>query len=141
MRVFTNGCFDILHRQHIVLLNYCRAKAGPEGIVIVGINSDESVKRLKGPSRPIFSEEDRKTMLLSLRSVNRVYIFHEDTPYQLIYKLDPDIIVKGSDWKDKEVVGWDLVPEGKVFFAPTDDSITTTKIIDKCYISQLQEGS
>ena len=93
--VFTNGCFDILHRGHIELLKYCKSL----GKVTVGINSDKSVSNLKGPRRPFFSQEDRKFMLESCKYVDDVIIFDEETPYNLIKTLKPDIIVKGGDYK------------------------------------------
>ena len=133
MKVFTNGCFDILHLQHIYLLAHCRKIAGKDGRVIVGINSDASVKSIKGEGRPITSQGDRMIILLSNKNVDEVHIFNTSTPYNLIYDLQPDCIVKGYDWKGREVVGWDLVPKGNVFFAPTNDSITTSKIIEKCF--------
>jgi len=109
-KVFTNGCFDILHRGHFELLKYCREI----GYVIVGINSDESIKRLKGETRPIFSQKDRIFMLESCKYVNEVIIFEEDTPYSLINRIKPDIIVKGGDYKKEEVVGNDIA-EVRIF--------------------------
>lgn len=102
--VFTNGCFDLIHRGHIELLRYCRSL----GEVVVGLNSDSSVKRLKGNKRPIVSEQDRKLILESLIYVQKVIIFDEDTPYRLIRELKPDIIVKGGDYSENEVIGRDL---------------------------------
>lgn len=103
--VFTNGCFDIIHRGHASLLGYCRSLGKK---VIVGLNSDSSVKRLKGTQRPINSQEDRKFILEALSSVDEVIIFDEDTPYNLIKAIKPDIIVKGGDYKMKDVVGSDV---------------------------------
>lgn len=120
--VFTNGCFDILHRGHIELLRYCKSL----GQVIVGLNSDDSVKRLKGESRPINNQEDRKLMLESCKFVDSVVIFDEDTPYNLIKKFNPDIIVKGGDYKKSEVVGSDLAT---VHIFNTINGYSTTKII------------
>jgi len=108
--IFTNGCFDILHRGHVELLKYCKSL----GSVTVGLNSDKSVSSLKGPSRPFFSQEDRKFMLESCKYVDNVIIFHEETPYNLIKTLKPDIIVKGGDYKTKEVVGNNMA-EVKIF--------------------------
>lgn len=104
--VFTNGCFDILHRGHVELLQYCKSI----GYVVVGLNSDESIHRLKGPSRPINNQNDRRDVLLSLRCVDAVIIFDEDTPYQLIQRLSPDVIVKGGDYRPEDVVGRDMAP-------------------------------
>jgi rfaE bifunctional protein nucleotidyltransferase chain/domain len=104
MKVFTNGCFDVLHRGHIELLSYC----ANIGEVLVGLNSDKSVKRLKGNDRPINNEKDRKIILESIRYVDKVIIFEEDTPYELIKILKPDLIVKGGDYLPSDVVGYDL---------------------------------
>ena len=103
--IFTNGCFDILHKGHLNLLEYCRSIGD---IVIVGINSDESVKKIKGENRPINSQEDRKYFLESLRFVDKVIVFEEETPYNLIKDLKPDIIVKGGDYLPEDVVGGNL---------------------------------
>ena len=108
--IFTNGCFDILHRGHFELLKYCSSL----GKVIVGLNSDASVARLKGSSRPFFSEQDRKFALESCRYVSEVVVFEEDTPYQLIKETQPDVVVKGGDYRREEVVGFDLA-EVKIF--------------------------
>ena len=121
--VFTNGCFDILHRGHVELLKYC-SKIGNR--VIVGINSDDSVKRLKGSSRPIFKEGDRKMILESIRFVDSVLIFDEDTPYELIKTLKPDIIVKGGDHDRESVVGSDIC---EVSIFDYIDGYSTTKTI------------
>ena len=103
--VFTNGCFDIVHRGHIELLKYCK-QIGSH--VIVGLNSDDSIKRIKGNERPYFNEQDRKLLLETLSCVDEVYIFNEDTPYDLICKIKPDVIVKGGDYTPSEVVGHDV---------------------------------
>jgi len=102
--VFTNGCFDVIHRGHIELLRHCSTF----GKVYVGLNSDASVRRLKGNLRPINSEVDRKQILLALKWVEQVDIFSEDTPYELIKTLKPDLIVKGGDYERQDVVGSDL---------------------------------
>ena len=109
--IFTNGCFDILHRGHVELLSFCKQIGGK---VIVGINSDASVKRLKGESRPFNSQGDRKFMLESCRYIDEVIIFDEETPYELIKQVKPDIIVKGGDYKEKDIAGNDLA-EVKIF--------------------------
>jgi D-beta-D-heptose 7-phosphate kinase/D-beta-D-heptose 1-phosphate adenosyltransferase len=124
MRVFTNGCFDILHRGHIELLTYCASL----GKVIVGLNSDESVKRLKGENRPINSVSDRKKMLEALRAVDEVIVFEEDTPYNLIRIISPDLIVKGGDYISNEVIGSDLC-EVQIF--KTIDGYSTTGYINR----------
>ena len=120
--VFTNGCFDILHPAHIRLLKYCKSL----GKVVVGLNSDNSVKRLKGDSRPFFSQEDRRFMLESCKYVDKVHIFDEDTPLALIKIIVPDIIVKGGDYSPDQVVGSGLA-EIKIF--EYIDGHSTTKII------------
>ncbi len=122
--VFTNGCFDIIHRGHIELLKF--AKSCGEKL-IVGLNSDASVKRLKGPERPIQSQEDRKAILESIRWVDKVIIFDESTPIDLIRKIRPDIIVKGGDYTPEQVVGNELA-EVKIF--ELIDGLSTTKAIE-----------
>ena len=124
MRVFTNGCFDILHKGHVELLAYCKSL----GQVTVGLNSDESVKRLKGMSRPMNTENDRKRILEALRYVDEVVIFKEDTPYDLITKLKPDLIVKGGDYRPNEVIGSDLC-EVRIF--NTLNGYSTTSLINR----------
>lgn len=125
MIVFTNGCFDILHRGHFELLNYCAQKGA---YVVVGLNSDSSIKRLKGPDRPINNQEDRAYALRSLSSVSEVCIFDEDTPYQLIEKIQPNIIVKGGDYKKEDVVGNNLA---EVDIFNYINGYSTTNIISK----------
>ena len=121
MIVFTNGCFDVIHRGHLDLLKYCKSL----GRVVVGINSDKSVKRLKGKSRPINCSNDRKYLLECLSFVDEVIIFEEDTPYELIKKTKPDIIVKGGDYNPKNVVGNDLA-EVRIFEIVEGYSTTLT---------------
>ena len=121
--VFTNGCFDVIHRGHIELLKFCK---GEGNTVFVGINSDKSVKRLKGDNRPINNQEDRKFILESLKYVDKVFVFEEDTPYNLIKNIKPDMIVKGSDYTEEEVVGADLC---KVSIFQNVEGYSTTKTI------------
>jgi D-beta-D-heptose 7-phosphate kinase/D-beta-D-heptose 1-phosphate adenosyltransferase len=121
-KIFTNGCFDVLHPGHMKLLEYCKTL----GYVVVGLNSDNSVKKLKGPDRPIFSEKERIIMLKSCKYVDEVYVFNEETPYSLIKKVKPDIIVKGSDYLPHEVVGSDLC---EVRIYNRFNEFSTTKII------------
>ena len=123
--VFTNGCFDLLHRGHIELLKYCK-EIGDK--VFVGINSDSSVERLKGPSRPVNNQEDRKFFLESLVYVDKVFVFDEDTPYNLIKHLNPSVIVKGGDYTIKDVVGNDICKV--VIFDNVEGYSTTKKIQD-----------
>ncbi|EAJ5681887.1 D-glycero-beta-D-manno-heptose-7-phosphate kinase [Campylobacter lari] len=124
--VFTNGCFDIMHYGHIKYLEKAK-KLGD--ILVVGLNSDESVKKLKGISRPINLEFQRACMLASMYFVDYVVIFDEDTPYELIEFLKPDVLVKGADYKDKEVVGSNLVK--KVELIDFEDGFSTTNIINR----------
>jgi len=105
--IFTNGCFDILHRGHVELLRFCKSKY-PDYKLVVGVNSDDSVKRLKGKNRPVNNISDRVFLLESIRFVDEVIVFSEDTPYNLIRKVNPDIIVKGGDYQPEDVVGNDL---------------------------------
>jgi D-beta-D-heptose 7-phosphate kinase/D-beta-D-heptose 1-phosphate adenosyltransferase len=123
-KIFTNGCFDILHRGHIELFKYCKSM----GYVIVGLNSDLSVQTLKGEKRPINAEKDRKFILESIKYVDEVVIFEENTPYRLIKHINPDIIVKGGDYEASRVVGADLT-EVKIF--NYIDGYSTTKIIER----------
>lgn len=104
--VFTNGCFDILHLGHVEYLNEAKAQGD---LLIVAINSDASVRKLKGPDRPINNEEDRKKMLLNLKAVDCVQIFHEQTPLEIIKLINPNVLVKGGDWKIDQIVGSDYV--------------------------------
>ncbi len=124
--VFTNGCFDILHSGHVKYLQ--KAKSFGD-ILILGLNSDASVKRLKGESRPINSIEDRAVVLAGLASVDFVVEFDEDTPYELIKLVKPDVLVKGGDYEGKKVVGSDIAKETKL--VEFVDGKSTTKIIEK----------
>lgn len=128
--VFTNGCFDILHVGHVRYLNAARKKGAT---LILGLNSDESVKKLKGPDRPINSEKARAEVLLGLSSVDIVVRFQEDTPLELIKKVRPDILVKGADYNIKTIVGSDFVLSigGKVETIDLVKGFSTTKLIEK----------
>jgi rfaE bifunctional protein nucleotidyltransferase chain/domain len=134
--VFTNGCFDILHRGHIEYLQEAKSKGD---ILIVGLNSDNSIKRLKGDDRPLNNQEDRKIMLLALKSVDQVIVFEEDTPINLIREIKPDILVKGGDWEIKDIIGHEFVLEngGKVLSLPYREGYSTTNIINKIRGEQL----
>ncbi len=129
IRVFTNGCFDLIHPGHVDLLARAR-KLGDR--LIVGINSDISVRRIKGIGRPFMDQESRREILLGLRSVDQVEIFNEPTPENLIRQIKPDILVKGGDWKTDEIIGADLVRAngGKVFSLPLKDGYSSTRIVD-----------
>ncbi len=128
--VFTNGCFDILHFGHISYLNKAK-KLG--NILVVGVNSDASVKSLKGRNRPINPLRSRMAILASLNCVNYVCPFNEPTPLSLIKKIYPDVLVKGGDWKNKEIVGADFVKSygGRVVIVPFKKGYSTTGLIKK----------
>lgn len=125
---FTNGCFDILHEGHIFSLNEAAKEADK---LIIGVNSDASVKRLKGPARPINNERSRSLILSNLVAVDAVIIFNEDTPLELIKSLMPDVIVKGGDYTVEQIVGSKevLANGGKVVINPIVDGFSTTGII------------
>ena len=125
--VFTNGCFDVLHHGPLKLLEYCR-ELSQGGRVTVGLNSDSSVKRIKGDSRPRNSEKERKFALESIQYIDEVIVFWESTPAKLVETLRPDIIVKGGDYDPRDVVGGDLA-EVKIFNTVGDHS--TTKILER----------
>ncbi len=128
--VFTNGCFDILHAGHIEILKKAKEKGD---ILIVGLNSDKSIKKIKGRKRPIMDEKDRALILDSIKFVDYVVLFDEETPYNLIKEIKPDVLVKGSDYKINEVVGADIVIKngGEVFLVPLLKGKSTSKIIEE----------
>lgn len=128
--VFTNGCFDLVHRGHLDLLR--RAKALGD-LLIVGVNGDESVRRLKGAGRPIVPAGDRAELLAALEPVDRVVLFHEDTPAQLIEALQPDVLVKGGDYALDEIVGRDTVEKrgGVVRALPLLPGRSTTSLMER----------
>lgn len=128
--VFTNGCFDIIHRGHIDYLN--RAKSLGDFLVIA-LNTDESVKKLKGPDRPVNNLSDRAYVISNLRAVDFVISFAEPTPFEIISKVLPDILVKGGDWTIDNIVGRDIVEAngGKVYSLPYVENYSTTNIIEK----------
>jgi len=132
--VFTNGCFDILHRGHIQYLGQAKEK---NSVLIVGLNSDASVRRIKGRARPIFNQNDRARLLSALPFVDFVVIFNESTPIKLIRALKPDVLVKGADWKGKGVVGSELIKSwnGKVRLIPYLKGYSTSSIISRIYKS------
>jgi D-sedoheptulose 7-phosphate isomerase len=126
--VFTNGCFDLIHSGHLDLLEKARARGTK---LIVGINSDESVKKIKGAPRPFTNQNERAEILKSLRFVDEVRIFNEATPENLIKEINPNVLVKGGDWKVNEIVGADFVLQngGEVFSIPLKEGFSSTKII------------
>ena len=128
--VFTNGCFDVVHRGHIEFLKFCKLQGD---IVVVGLNSDGSVKSIKGPERPINNQYDRAAVLAALETVDYVTVFDEPDPLNLIKKVKPDILVKGQDWAEKGVVGREFVESygGRVVLAPLVEGKSTTSVIEK----------
>lgn len=130
MIVFTNGCFDILHAGHVRYLAQAR-KAG--NVLVVALNSDSSVRRIKGEKRPIVPQDERAEVISALKSVDYVTFFDEDTPLALIEYLRPDRLVKGADWREEEIAGRDQVISwgGKVVLIPVVEGASTTNIIKK----------
>lgn len=128
--VFTNGCFDILHHGHIEYLS----KAADLGdIFIIGLNSDDSVKTIKGDERPYQDQDSRSVLLASLSFVTAVVIFEEETPYNLIKKVQPDVLVKGGDYKPEDIVGYDIVKDkgGKVVTIDFKPGYSSSLIAEK----------
>jgi len=132
---FTNGCFDLMHIGHV---KYLEEAGRGNRILIVGLNSDSSVGQIKGPNRPIVHQKSRAAVLAALESVDFVVIFNEDTPYKIISKIKPDILIKGADYKGKPVIGEDLV--GKVELVKYVPGFSTTNIIEKikrdCFVAE-----
>jgi len=128
--VFTNGCFDILHAGHV----FCLTEAKKLGeILVVGINSDRSVRANKGQNRPIFNENRRVNFVSSLECVDAVILFDEDTPYKIIETIKPQVLVKGGDWKEEKIVGADFVKSygGRVVTIQHELVISTSDIINR----------
>jgi len=128
--VFTNGCFDVIHRGHIEYLEFCKSQGD---VVVVGVNSDSSVKIIKGPARPINNQHDRAIVLAALEMVDYITLFDEPDPLNLIKKVKPDVLVKGEDWAEKGVVGREFVESlgGKVVLAPLVEGKSSTVAIEK----------
>lgn len=128
--VFTNGCFDILHRGHI---EYLSKTASLGDIVLVGLNSDRSVRKIKGSNRPLQDEYSRALVMASLKQVTGVYVFDEETPYNLISRVKPDVLVKGGDYKVEEIVGADVVKAygGEVVTIDFLKGYSTSGLIEK----------
>lgn len=140
--VFTNGCFDILHAGHVRYLSEARSYGD---ILVVGLNSDKSVKLIKGENRPIIPELQRAEVLAGLWCVDYVTLFHESDPLKLIEKLKPDILVKGADWAEDQIVGADMVNAngGKVIRIRMVSGVSTSEIIQKIlkiYGNQEKQG-
>ena len=128
--VFTNGCFDLLHRGHVHMLQQAKAHGD---ILIVAINSDRSVKAIKGPRRPVLSQEDRAELIAAMEMVDYVVIFDEPDPYSLIAALIPDVLVKGGDWSSEKIIGADVVMEngGQVAVVPYLKGFSTSEILER----------
>ena len=129
-KVFTNGCFDILHDGHLDLLKYAKSQGD---ILIVGLNTDSSVKRLKGSSRPIHNQDFRKKLLESISFVDKVILFDSDNPLGLICTIKPDVLVKGGDYTPETIIGSNEVLSwgGKVMTYPLKANLSTSMIINK----------
>ena len=126
---FTNGCFDLMHMGHVSYLEKAKGAPKQNRILIVGLNSDKSISSIKGPSRPICPQQSRAAVLAALACVDFVVIFNEDTPYNLIKALQHDILIKGADWKGKQVIGSDIAK--KLEFITYINGFSTTNIIEK----------
>ncbi|MDD5064251.1 MAG: D-glycero-beta-D-manno-heptose 1-phosphate adenylyltransferase [Phycisphaerae bacterium] len=128
--VFTNGCFDVVHRGHIEFLKFCKLQGD---IVVVGLNSDSSVKKIKGPDRPVNNQNDRMAVLAAMETVDYVTVFDEPDPLNLIKKIKPDVLVKGQDWAEKGVIGAEFIESygGKVVLAPLVEGKSSTATIKK----------
>jgi D-beta-D-heptose 7-phosphate kinase/D-beta-D-heptose 1-phosphate adenosyltransferase len=128
--VFTNGCFDVIHKGHVEYLEFCKSQGD---VVVVGVNSDSSVKIIKGPARPINNQHDRAIVLAALEMVDYITLFDEPDPLNLIKKVKPDVLVKGEDWAEKGVVGREFVESlgGKVVLAPLVEGKSSTETIEK----------
>ncbi len=128
--VFTNGCFDIIHAGHV---SYLKKAKQLGDILIVGLNSDKSIRLIKGEKRPINNQDDRACVLSAFYFVDYIVVFDQDTPYELIKAIQPDILVKGADWQGKHIVGQDLVEKsnGKVVLIDYLKNKSTTAVIDK----------
>jgi D-glycero-beta-D-manno-heptose 1-phosphate adenylyltransferase len=128
--VFTNGCFDLLHRGHVHVLRKARA-AGD--MLIVGLNSDRSVKAIKGPERPILPQTDRVELIAAMEMVDYVVLFDDADPYRLIAAIKPDVLAKGGDWRVDKIIGSDIVAQngGRVEVIPYLPGFSTTEIIER----------
>jgi D-beta-D-heptose 7-phosphate kinase/D-beta-D-heptose 1-phosphate adenosyltransferase len=128
--VFTNGCFDLIHLGHVKYFRFAKAQGD---LVVVAVNTDRSIRRLKGSKRPIISEDDRIHVLEELESIDYLVKFDDDTPLSLIEQIKPDVLVKGADYKKEQVVGWDVVERygGRVALAPLVDGRSTSALIQR----------
>jgi D-beta-D-heptose 7-phosphate kinase/D-beta-D-heptose 1-phosphate adenosyltransferase len=136
--VFTNGCFDLIHLGHVKYFQFAKAQGD---VLVVGVNTDDSIRRLKGPKRPVVSEDDRVGVLEELTSIDYLVRFDEDTPIDLIHAVQPDVLVKGADYRKEQVVGWDFVEArgGCVALAPLIDGRSTSNVIGRIIEAYAQE--
>ncbi len=128
--VFTNGCFDIVHRGHVEYLSLAAQKGDH---LVLGLNTDNSVSKIKGPTRPIVDETSRAILLAAFEFIDLIVLFNEDTPYELIKTIQPDVLVKGADYQVEDIIGYDIVTQkgGSVETIEFVDGFSTTNIIDK----------
>jgi len=128
--VFTNGCFDLIHLGHVTYFKFAKAQGD---ILVVGVNTDNGIRRLKGSKRSIINENDRIGVLEELESIDYLVRFDEDTPIELIQQVRPDVLVKGADYAKEQVVGWDFVEScgGRVALAPLVDGRSTSAVIQR----------
>jgi D-beta-D-heptose 7-phosphate kinase/D-beta-D-heptose 1-phosphate adenosyltransferase len=128
--VFTNGCFDLIHLGHVKYFQFAKSQGD---LLVVGVNTDSSIRRLKGDKRPIINEQDRLSVLEELESIDYLVKFDEDTPLELIERVTPDVLVKGADYSKEQVIGWEAVEKtgGRIALAPLIDGHSTSKVIQK----------
>jgi D-beta-D-heptose 7-phosphate kinase/D-beta-D-heptose 1-phosphate adenosyltransferase len=128
--VFTNGCFDLIHLGHVKYFQFAKRQGD---VLVVGVNTDAGIRRLKGPRRPIIHEDDRVHVLEELESIDYLVRFEEDTPLELIRRILPDVLVKGADYAKEQVVGWEIVEShgGRVALAPLIDGRSTSALIQR----------
>jgi D-glycero-beta-D-manno-heptose 1-phosphate adenylyltransferase len=128
--VFTNGCFDLLHAGHVRYLTAARAEGD---VLVVGLNSDKSVQTIKGPKRPLVTETYRAEMLAGLSAIDFITLFDESTPLETIRLISPNVLIKGADWAEDEIVGADLVKEngGRVVRIPMVADLSTSQLIER----------
>jgi len=137
--VFTNGCFDIIHKGHI---KYLSEAADKGDILIVGLNSDDSVKRLKGKNRPVLDQESRADTLAAFSFIDYIILFNEDTPFRIIEIIRPDVLIKGGDYNPENIVGYDIVKSsgGKIITIPLVKGYSTSSIISKLVTGNTNSG-
>lgn len=134
--VFTNGCFDMFHVGHLDLLNRCKQ---PKSYLIVGINSDESIKRIKGNNRPIIPEDQRLSIVRNIKCVDFAILFSEETPIKIIERIVPDVLIKGGDWNEDDIIGSSIVKNNNGIVSTIEHTydVSTSKIIDRILKSSI----